>query len=117
FTRLIYLLLFMAPQVLIYLYLPERLPDPTRPHGAHLVRVILTVVFIAFSLPWLVVGQRLLFGGGMWGVGRIPFTGPWIAWQLLGWIYCALVTVYLLIKVVVRGSGELGAVLSRARKD
>ena len=117
FTRLIYLLLFMAPQVLIYLYLRERLPDPTRPHGAHLVRVILTVVFIAFNLPWLVVGQRLLFGGGMWGVGRIPFTGPWIAWQLLGWIYCALVTVYLLIKVVVRGSGELGAVLSRARKD
>ena len=113
FTRLIYLLLFMAPQVLIYLYLRERLPDPTRPHGAHLVRVILTVVFIAFNLPWLVVGQRLLFGGGMWGVGRIPFTGPWIAWQLLGWIYCALVTVYLLIKVVVRGSGELGAVLSR----
>src|SRR2546422_1002916 len=100
FTRLIYLLLFMAPQGLIYVYLRERLPDPTRPRQAHLVRVALAGVFIAFNLPWLVVGQRVLFGGGMWGVGRIPFTGPWIAWQLLGWIYCALVTVYLFGKGV-----------------
>ncbi len=98
FTRLIYLLLFMAPQVLIYLYLRERLPDPTRPRQARLVRITLAAVFVAFNLPWLVVGQRVLFGGGIWGVGRIPLTGPWIAWQLLGWIYCALVTVYLLGK-------------------
>jgi len=116
FTRLIYLLLFLAPQVLIYLYLRERLPDPTRPPQAHRVRVALAAVFILFNLPWLVVGQRVVFGGSMWGVGRIPFTGPWIAWQLLGWIYCALVTVYLLVKGVVWGSGELGAVLSRARQ-
>ena len=100
FTRLIYLLLFMAPQGLIYLYLRERLPDPTRPREAHLVRVVLAGVFIAFNLPWLVVGQRVLFGGSLWGVGRIPFTGPWIAWQLLGWIFCALVTVYLFEKGV-----------------
>ena len=113
FTRLIYLLLFMAPQVLIYVYLRERLPDPARPRQAHRVRVALATLFIVFNLPWLVVGQRVLFGGSMWGVGRIPFTGPWIAWQLLGWIYCALVTVYLLVKVVVWGSRELGAVLSR----
>src|SRR2546426_1061835 len=53
----------------------------------------------------------------MWGVGRIPFTGPWIAWQLLGWIYCALVTLYVLAKASVRGSRELGAVLFGARKD
>ena len=98
FTRLIYLLLFVAPQVLIYLYLRERLPDPTRPRQAHRVRVALATVFIAFNLPWLVVGQRALFGGSVWGVGRIPLTGPWIAWQLLGWIYCVLVTVYLLGK-------------------
>src|SRR5213079_2202723 len=84
FTRLIYLLLFMAPQGLIYLYLRERLPDPTRPRQAHLVRVVLAGVFIGFNLPWLVVGQRVLFGGSMWGVGRIPFTGPWIAWQHVG---------------------------------
>ena len=102
FTRLIYLLLFMAPQGLIYLYLRERLPDPTRPRQAHRVRVVLAGVFIAFNLPWLVVGQRVLFGGSMWGVGRIPFTGPWIAWQLLAWIYCALVTVYLFGKGVWR---------------
>jgi len=116
FTRLIYLLLFVAPQVLIYLYLRERLPDPVRPRQAHRVRVALATVFIFFNLPWLVVGQRVLFGGSVWGVGRIPLTGPWIAWQLLGWIYCVLLTVYLLIKLVVWGSGELGAVLSRSRK-
>jgi len=98
FTRLIYLLLFLAPQALIYLYLRERLPDPTRPRQAHRVRAVLAAIFVVFNLPWLVVGERVLFGGSMWGVGRIPFTGPWIAWQLLGWIYCALVTVYLLGK-------------------
>jgi predicted MPP superfamily phosphohydrolase len=116
FTRLIYLLLFIAPQVLIYLYLRERLPDPTRPRQAHLVGVLLAAVFVAFNLPWLVVGQRVLFGGSMWGVGRIPFTGPWIAWQLLGWIYCVLVTVYLLGKgawwLARKLRGERGAVPS-----
>ena len=93
FTRLIYLLLFLAPQVLIYLYLRERLPDPTRPRRAQRVRAVLAAIFVVFNLPWLVVGERVLFGGSMWGVGRIPFTGPWIAWQLLGWIFCALVNV------------------------
>ena len=99
-TRLIYLLLFLAPQVLIYLYLRERLPDPGRPHQARLVRRALAVVFIAFNLPWLLVGARVVFGGSMWSIGRIPFTGPWIAWQLLGWIYCALLAVYVLGKAV-----------------
>jgi len=111
FTRLIYLLLFIAPQVLVYLYLRERLPDPTRPRRGHVVRVVLAAVFILFNLPWLVVGQRVLFGGGMWGVGRIPLTGPWIAWQLLGWLYCALVTVYLFGK----GTWWLGAKLRGER--
>ena len=122
FTRLIYLLLFLAPQVLIYVYLRERLPDPTRPRQAHRVRVALATLFIVFNLPWLVVGQRVLFGGSMWGVGRIPFTGPWIAWQLLGWVFCALVALSLLGKggwwlatrlrgawFVVRGGVEVGA--------
>ncbi|HYU37356.1 MAG TPA: metallophosphoesterase, partial [Gemmatimonadales bacterium] len=107
FTRLIYLLLFMAPQVLIYVYLRERLPDPTRPRQAHRVRVALATLFIVFNLPWLVVGQRVLFGGSMWGVGRIPFTGPWIAWQLLGWVYCALITLYLVEKGVWWLGGKL----------
>ena len=99
-TRLIYLLLFLAPQVLTYLYLRERLPDPVRPAGARFVRRALAVVFITLNIPWLVVGARVLFGGSMWSIGRIPFTGPWIAWQLLGWIYCALVAVYVLGKTM-----------------
>ena len=115
-TRLIYLLLFLAPQVLIYLYLRERLPDPARPARARFVRRALAVVFSTLNIPWLVVGARVLFGGSMWSIGRIPFTGPWIAWQLLGWIYCALVTVYLALRLIVWGSRELGAVLSRRKR-
>jgi uncharacterized protein len=98
-TRVIYLLLFVAPQVLIYLYLRERLPDPAQPRRARLVRTVLAVVFTVFNLPWLLVARRALFGS-VWGVGRIPYLGPWIAWQMLGWIFCALVTVYLLGKGV-----------------
>ncbi|HYT98988.1 MAG TPA: metallophosphoesterase [Gemmatimonadales bacterium] len=92
-TRLIYLLLFVAPQLLLYLYLRERLPDPTRPQRARLVRTGLAAVFTIFNLPWAFVAGRALFGS-VWGVGRIPYLGPWIAWQLLGWIFCALVAVY-----------------------
>ena len=122
-TRLIYLLLFLAPQVMIYLYLRERLPDPTRPQRARVLRRALAVVFIVLNLPWLLVGVRVVFGGSMWSIGRIPFTGPWIAWQLLGWIYCALVAVYVLGKAVwwlgarLRGSRERGAVPSVLRTD
>lgn len=99
-TRLIYLLLFLAPQVLIYLYLRERLPDASRPDRARFVRRALAVVFITLNIPWLVVAWRVLFGGNVWSIGRIPFTGPWLAWQLLGWIYGALVAVYVLGKAV-----------------
>jgi predicted MPP superfamily phosphohydrolase len=57
----------------------------------------------------------------MWGVGRIPFTGPWIAWQLLGWIYCALVTVYLFGKgvwwLVLRVRGAPYAVVADASRN
>jgi len=45
------------------------------------------------------VAARALFGS-VWGIGRIPYLGPWIAWQILGWIFCALVSVYLLGKSV-----------------
>src|SRR5437867_3789856 len=96
-TRLIYLLLFVSPQVLLYLYLRERLPDPTRPERARLVRTALAAVFTSFNLPWAFVVGRVLFGS-VWGVGRIPYLGPWIAWQMLGWIFCGLVTVYLIMK-------------------
>jgi len=109
-TRLIYLLLFISPQVLLYLYLRERLPDPTQPRRARLVRTALAAVFAIFNLPWLFVASRAL-SGSMWGVGRIPYLGPWIAWQILGWIFCALLAAYIIGKAVVRGGRELGAVL------
>jgi len=119
-TRLIYLLLFVAPQVLLYLYLRSRLPDPSRPRRARAVRIALAVVFAAFNLPWVLVAQRALFGS-MWSIGRLPFTAPWIAWQLLGWIFCALVTVYLLGKGVWwlagRVRGARYAVAADANRD
>ncbi len=114
-TRLIYLLLFVSPQLLLYLYLRERLPDPTRPERARRVRLGLATIFALFNLPWVLVAGRAL-SGSMWGVGRIPYLGPWIAWQLLGWIFGVLVAAYVIVKLVVRGSRELGAVLLRARR-
>ena len=93
----IYLLLFVAPQVLIYLYLRDRLQDPRRPRQAHAVRAALAIVFAVFNFPWIFVARRVLFGT-VWGLGRMPYLGPWIAWQMLGWIFCGLVTVYLLMK-------------------
>jgi len=113
---LIYLLLFISPQVLLYLYLRERLPNPTRPRQARWVRVALTVVFIVCNIPWIIVGTRM-FSGSLWGIGRLPYIAPWIAWQMLGWVFCALVTIYVLGKLVVRGSRELGAVLARRRSE
>jgi uncharacterized protein len=112
---IIYLLLFIAPQVLIYLYLRERLPDPTRPRQARLVRWSLAAVFGVMNLPWIIIARRMLFGS-LWGIGRIPWIAPWVAWQMMGWVFCGVVTLYLLGKMVVWGSGELGAVLSRARR-
>jgi predicted MPP superfamily phosphohydrolase len=112
----IYLLLFIAPQVLIYLYLRERLPDPNRPHAARVVRWSLAAVFMLFNVPWVIVAVRM-FSGSLWGIGRIPYIAPWIAWQMMGWVFCGLVTLYLAGKLVVWGSGALGAVFSRARRS
>src|SRR2546430_6013947 len=97
-TRLIYLLLFVAPQALLYLYLRARLPDPSRPRRARIVRVALALAFGLFNLPWVLVAQRALLRS-MWSVGRLPLTGPRIAWQLWGWIFRALVAGFLLGKV------------------
>ena len=88
--RVVYLLLFMAPQVLLYRYLWERLPNPTRPRQARIARAALTVVFVVLNVPWIFVAHRVLFDT-VWGIGWIPFTGPWVAWQLLGWTFLALV--------------------------
>ena len=93
---LIYLLLFASPQLLLYLYLRERLPLSARR--------VLTVVFVVFNIPWVIVGVRM-FSGSLWGISRVPYIAPWIAWQLLGWIFCALVAVYIVAKAVGRLGG------------
>jgi predicted MPP superfamily phosphohydrolase len=112
----IYLVLLLAPQVLLFLYLWGRLPDPERPQGTRWIHVALTVVFAAFDFPWLFVARRVLFGS-VWGAGTIPMLAPWLAWQLLGWLFGAFVTVYVIGKGVVwlvarlrKGSGERGVV-------
>src|SRR5207249_6733091 len=105
-TRLIYLLLFMAPQALIYLYLRDRLADPTRPRQARLLRAALATVFVVFNLPWLAVAHRVLFDT-VWGVTWIPLTGPFLVWQMLGWVFCGLVAVYLALKGVLWVVGKL----------
>jgi len=118
--RLIYLLLFIAPQVLLYLYLRERLPDPTNPRRARLVRGALAAVFAVFNFPWIFVASRVLFGS-VWGTGRIPYLGPWIAWQIMGWGLFGLVALYVIGWVIwgwvqkVRGAGY--AVTSGADTD
>ncbi len=88
---IIYLLLFAAPQVLLYLYLRERLPLSARRW--------LTLVFVVFNIPWGIVAVRM-FSGSLWGISRVPYIAPWIAWQFLGWIFCGLVTLYLVGKGV-----------------
>ncbi|MBI1967406.1 MAG: metallophosphoesterase [Gemmatimonadetes bacterium] len=96
---IIYLVLFVSPQVLLYVYLRERLPDPRRPERARRVRLALAVLFAVFNVPWLFVAARILFGS-IWGVGRIPYIAPFVAWQMLGWVLCGLVAVYVLGKAV-----------------
>ncbi len=88
---LIYLLLFASPQLLLYLYLRERLPLSARRW--------LNRVFIVFNIPWGIVAVRM-FTGSLWGISRVPYIAPFIAWQLLGWIFCALVALYILGKAV-----------------
>ncbi|MGH9262420.1 MAG: hypothetical protein ACRD08_21380, partial [Acidimicrobiales bacterium] len=95
----VYLLFFIAPQVLNYLYLRERLPDPRRPERARVLRLALALLFGVANLPWLIVAHRILFGS-IWGVGRIPYIGPWLAWQIVGWGFCGLVVLYLIGKGV-----------------
>jgi hypothetical protein len=60
--RIVYLLLFMAPQVLIYRYLSVRLPNPQQPRRAHMVRIALVVLFAVFNFPWIFVAHRVVFG-------------------------------------------------------
>lgn len=94
---LIYLLVFIAPQALLYRYLRDRLPDPARPRRARWVRGSLIVLFIFFNIPWVFVARRVLFES-VWSKGWIPYVGPWVAWQMLGWIFLGLVAGYVLFK-------------------
>ena len=96
----LYLLLFVAPQVLVFLYLRERLPDPRRPAPARRVRLALATVFALANLPWFAVADRVM-GGRFWGIGRIPYIAPFVAWQLLGWVFCLLIAAYVLAKAAV----------------
>src|SRR5262245_8075833 len=93
---LIYLLLFASPQLLVYLYLRERLPLSARRW--------LALVFTIFNIPWLIVAVRM-FSGSLWGISRLPYIAPFIAWQFLGWTFCGLVCVYLVGKAVWRLGG------------
>ena len=86
---LIYLLLFAAPQLLLYLYLRERFSTTARRW--------LALVFVLFNIPWGIIAVRM-FSGSLWGVSRVPYIAPFIAWQFLGWIFCGLICVYLLGK-------------------
>jgi len=86
---LIYLLLFASPQLLVFLYLRERLPLSARRW--------LAVVFTVFNIPWVIVAVRM-FSGSLWGISRIPYIAAFIAWQFLGWVFCGLVCLYLLGK-------------------
>jgi len=118
--RVIYLLLFVAPQVLIYLYLRERLPDAAAPRRARLVRSGLAALFGVMNLPWIIVAHRMLFGS-LWGIGRIPWIALWVAWQIMGWVFCGLVCVYVLGKgvwwLIVKLRGEWGVVRDGASRS
>src|SRR5260370_38289954 len=66
---IIYLLLFAAPQVLLYLYLRERLPLSARRW--------LSIGFVGFNIPWGIgAGPRV--SGSLWGAGRVPYIAPWV---------------------------------------
>src|SRR5438445_12662622 len=88
---LIYLSLFAAPQLLLYLYLREPLPLSARRW--------LTLVFVVFNIPWGIVAVRL-FSCSLWGMSRVTYIAPWMAWPLLGWLFCGPTCIYLLAKRV-----------------
>jgi predicted MPP superfamily phosphohydrolase len=102
---LIYLLLFASPQLLLYLYLRERLPLSARRW--------LVLVFTVFNIPWLIVAGRM-FSGSLWGISRIPYIAPFIAWQFLGWIFFGLVAVYVISKAAWRLGGLAVSKLRRS---
>jgi len=107
---LIYLLLFASPQLFLFLYLRERLPLRARRW--------LAIAFTVFNIPWAIVAVRI-FSGSLWGISRVPYIAPFIAWQFLGWIFCGLVCLYLIGKglwwLVGKVRGEWGVVRDGAQ--
>src|SRR5690349_9026255 len=103
---LIYLLVFIAPQAVLYVYLRDRLPNRSRPRQARIVRWSLILLFAFFNFPWIFVARRVLFGS-VWSKGWIPYIGPWVAWQMLGWVFLGLVAVYVLCEGAVLFAGRL----------
>ena len=110
---MLYLFLFLVPQVLIFLYLWQRLPDPARPRHARAVRIGLAVVFGIANLPWIAVAGRVV-AGRFWGIGRIPYIAPFVAWQFLGWVFCALIALYVVAKAL-RGAWNVVRSARRSR--
>ena len=96
----IYLVFLVSPQVLLFRYLWVRLPDPTSATQTRLVRLGLSLVFAVFDFPWVFVARRVLFGS-VWSGGSVPMLAPWLAWQLLGWMFGAAVSLYIGAKAVV----------------
>lgn len=96
----IYLVLFITPQVVLFRYLWVRLPDPASAKQTRLVRLGLTLVFMLFDFPWVFLVRRVLLGS-VWSGGSVPMLAPWLAWQLLGWLFGALASVYIAGKAVV----------------
>jgi predicted MPP superfamily phosphohydrolase len=46
-----------------------------------------------------------MFSGSLWGISRVPYIAPWIAWQFLGWVFCGLIAAYIAGKAVRRLGG------------
>ncbi|HET7790952.1 MAG TPA: metallophosphoesterase [Gemmatimonadales bacterium] len=109
---LIYVFLFAAPQVLLFLYLRERLPDPARPRLARAVRWGLALVFVVFNFQWLLIARRIVTGSAA-SIGAVPLLAPWIAFQLLGWVFLGLVSLYVLAKGIRAAVPALRALLRR----
>jgi len=53
------------------------------------VRWALAALFAVFNFPWVIVVLRM-FSGSLWGIGRISYIAPWIAWQIMGGVSAAL---------------------------
>ncbi|HET9706881.1 MAG TPA: hypothetical protein VFP39_01120, partial [Gemmatimonadales bacterium] len=90
----IYLVFLVTPQVLLFRYLWVRLPDPASVTQTRLVRLGLSLIFAVFDFPWVFVARRVLFGS-VWSGGSVPMLAPWLAWQLLGWMFGAAVSLYI----------------------